>query len=119
MTLSGHLHLTAKFVIDLSIVSRPAPLQAAAMLLPCPCITWICRSFVTICSATNFFLGIFLLLPRPIVSHSPWFRKGRSGQEYGPDITLPDLRLEIAKCERVGKMHDGCRVYYPALAVKH
>ena len=44
----------------------PASLQAAAMLLPCPCITSICRSFVTICSAPNLFLGIVILLPRLI-----------------------------------------------------
>lgn len=41
-----------------------ASLQAAETLLLCPCITSICRSFVTICLATNLFLGIFFLHPR-------------------------------------------------------
>jgi hypothetical protein len=48
---------------------------------------------------------------------------GRSGQyrkqslvaRYGPDIPLPDLRVEIAKCEREGKMHDMCGVHYLGL----
>ena len=43
-------------------------------------------------------------------------RCGRSGQyrkqnlidQYGPEIPLPDLRVEIAKCEREGQMHDMC-----------
>jgi transposase len=39
-------------------------LHRRIMLLPCPCSTSIGRSFVTICSAANLFLGIFLLLPR-------------------------------------------------------
>jgi len=47
----------------------PASLQAAPILLPCPCKTSICRSFVTICSAANLFLGIVLLLSRLILSH--------------------------------------------------
>jgi hypothetical protein len=45
---------------------------------------------------------------------------GRSGQyrkqtlieRYGADIRLPDLREEIAHCERQGKMHDACMVHY-------
>ena len=45
---------------------------------------------------------------------------GRSGQyrkqtlidRYGADIRLPDLREEIAQCDRMGKMHDGCMVRY-------
>jgi hypothetical protein len=35
--------------------------------------------------------------------------------QFGPDIPLPDLRLEIAKCEREGKMHDMCGVPYEGL----
>jgi hypothetical protein len=38
--------------------------------------------------------------------------------QYGADIVLPDLRERLArasKCERVGKMHDPCGAYYPAL----
>jgi hypothetical protein len=47
-------------------------------------------------------------------------RCGRSGQyqkrtlveRFGPDIALPDLRHEIAQCERRGKLGDACRVHY-------
>ncbi len=50
---------------------------------------------------------------------------GRAGQYrkqnliawYGGDIKLPDLRHEIARCERRGKMHDTCGVHYVGLAV--
>jgi len=45
---------------------------------------------------------------------------GRSGQyrrqklieRCGADIRLPDLREEIAQCDRMGKMHDACTVRY-------
>jgi hypothetical protein len=45
-------------------------------------------------------------------------KRGRSGQyrkqnlieRFSPDIRLPDLREEIAKCERHGKTHDACMV---------
>jgi hypothetical protein len=45
---------------------------------------------------------------------------GRSGQyrkqtlidRFGPVIRLPDLREEIAQCERHGKTHDACMVRY-------
>jgi hypothetical protein len=45
---------------------------------------------------------------------------GRSGQcrkqklieRYGADMRLPDLREEIAQCDRMGKMHDACMVRY-------
>ena len=44
---------------------------------------------------------------------------GRAGQyhkqtlieRYGPDIALPDLREEIAQCERARQMHDACGVH--------
>jgi hypothetical protein len=50
-------------------------------------------------------------------------RCGRSGQyrkeklieKFGADIRLPDLRHEITRCERRGKMHDACAVRYPDL----
>jgi hypothetical protein len=67
------------FVSELCSVI-PASLQAEAMLLPFPCITAICRSFVTICSAPNRPLGMALLLPQAKFSHFARFRKGRSGQ---------------------------------------
>jgi hypothetical protein len=35
---------------------------------------------------------------------------------FGADIPLPDLRVEIAKCERRGQMHDTCAVHYVGLA---
>jgi hypothetical protein len=37
--------------------------------------------------------------------------QGQAIAVYGPDIPLPDLRIEIAKCERQGKMHDACGVH--------
>jgi hypothetical protein len=40
------------------------------------------------------------------------YRKDSLIEQFGPDIALPDLRHEIAKCERRGKTHDGCRVHY-------
>jgi hypothetical protein len=48
---------------------------------------------------------------------------GRSGQyrkqslieRYGADIGLPDLREQIAQCERARKMHDACPVRYVGL----
>ena len=48
---------------------------------------------------------------------------GRAGQyqraklieRYGPDIRLPDLREEIAQCERARQMHDACGVHYVGL----
>jgi hypothetical protein len=51
---------------------------------------------------------------------------GRSGQyrkqtlieRYGADMRLPDLREEIAHCERRGLMHDACMVRYVDLAEK-
>lgn len=30
------------------------------------------------------------------------------GERYGADMRLPDLRAEIAKCERHGMMHNAC-----------
>jgi hypothetical protein len=48
---------------------------------------------------------------------------GRSGQykkqnlieRYGADVRLPDLRQEIAQCERRGQMLDMCGVHYLGL----
>jgi len=52
---------------------------------------------------------------------------GRSGQyrkqnlieRYGADARLPDLRQEIAQCDRMGKMHDGCGVRYVDLVPRY
>ena len=51
-------------------------------------------------------------------------RCGRAGQyrkenllaHFGPDIALPDLRHEIARCERHQKTGDACAVHYVGLA---
>ena len=36
-------------------------------------------------------------------------------KRFGPDIPLPDLRQEIAQCERRENMSDVCLVRYPDL----
>jgi IS1 family transposase len=43
------------------------------------------------------------------------YRKQKLIERYGADIRLPDLREEIAQCERMGKMHDACMVHYVEL----
>ena len=43
------------------------------------------------------------------------YRKGKLIAVHGPDIPLPDLLVEIAKCERRGQMHDNCGVRYEGL----
>jgi len=40
------------------------------------------------------------------------YRKQKLIERYGADMQLPDLREEIAQCERRGKMHDACMVRY-------
>jgi len=40
------------------------------------------------------------------------YRKQKLIERYGADMPLPDLREEIAQCERQGKMHDACMVRY-------
>jgi hypothetical protein len=44
------------------------------------------------------------------------YHKGNLITQFGPDIALPDLRHEIAKCDRRGKMHDACAVHCVGLA---
>jgi protein tyrosine/serine phosphatase len=46
------------------------------------------------------------------------YRKANLVARYGADIRLPDLREEIAQCERLGKMHDACMVRYVDLIPK-
>ena len=36
-------------------------------------------------------------------------------KRYGGEITLPDLRHEIANCERHGKLGDACAIHYVGL----
>ena len=57
--------------------------------------------------------------PAPIVrlicekcGRSGQYRKQTLIERYGADIRLPDLRWEIAQCERLGYMHDTCMVRY-------
>jgi hypothetical protein len=40
------------------------------------------------------------------------YRKQNLIERYGAEIPLPDLREEIAQCERRGLMHDACMVRY-------
>lgn len=37
---------------------------------------------------------------------------------HGTEITLPDLRTRIARCEREGKLGTACGVYYKDLVPK-
>ncbi|MFZ1952955.1 MAG: hypothetical protein WB037_26875 [Pseudolabrys sp.] len=43
------------------------------------------------------------------------YQKGKLIAIHGPDISLPDLLVEIAQCERRGQMHDMCGVHYLGL----
>src|SRR5215467_4375103 len=40
------------------------------------------------------------------------YRKQKLIERYWADIRLPDLREEIAQCDRMGKMHHACMVLY-------
>jgi hypothetical protein len=40
------------------------------------------------------------------------YRKQNLIERYGPNIRLPDLREEIAQCERRGQTHDACMARY-------
>jgi hypothetical protein len=40
------------------------------------------------------------------------YRKQTLIERYGADVRLPDLREEIAQCERRRQMHDACMVHY-------
>ena len=40
------------------------------------------------------------------------YRKQKLIERYGAGIRLPDLREEIARCGRQGKMHDASMVHY-------
>ena len=43
------------------------------------------------------------------------YRKAKLIERFGADMRLPDLREEIAQCERRRKMHDACGVRYVGL----
>jgi hypothetical protein len=40
------------------------------------------------------------------------YRKQTLIKQFGADIPLPDLREEIAQCDRARAMHDMCGVHY-------
>jgi len=40
------------------------------------------------------------------------YRKETLINQYGPDVTMPDLRHLIAKCPRHGKLGNTCGVRY-------
>ena len=46
------------------------------------------------------------------------YRKQKSIERYGADVRLPDLREQIAQCDRIGKTHDACMVRYVELVPK-
>ena len=43
------------------------------------------------------------------------YQKQKLIERFGTDIRLPDLREEIAQCERARSMHDMCGVHYVGL----
>ena len=43
------------------------------------------------------------------------YRIDRLLERFGPDITLPDLRHELAQCPRRGSMSEPCQVEYVGL----
>ena len=46
------------------------------------------------------------------------YRKQTLIERFGADMRLPDLREEIAQCERRGQMHDTCGVHYLGLTYR-
>jgi len=47
------------------------------------------------------------------------YRKQKLIERYGADVRLPDLRQEIAQCERRGQMLDMCIVHYADLVPRY
>jgi hypothetical protein len=56
--------------------------------------------------------GEVVRLSCPKCGRSGQYRKQNLIERYGADMRLPDLREEIAQCERRGLMHDACMVRY-------
>jgi hypothetical protein len=56
--------------------------------------------------------GEIVRLSCPKCGRSGQYRKEKRIERYGADVRLPDLRKEIAQCERRGQMHDACMVRY-------
>ena len=44
------------------------------------------------------------------------YRKATLIERYGADVRLPDLRDEIAQCERRHTLGNACRVHYEGLS---
>lgn len=47
------------------------------------------------------------------------YPKGKLIAIHGAGIPLPDLLIQIARCDRRGKMHDACAVRYSDLIPRH
>jgi hypothetical protein len=58
------------------------------------------------------------LVVREMRPRWPIHKKQNLIERYGADMRLPELREEIARCERHGKMHDVCMVRYVDLIPK-
>ncbi len=43
------------------------------------------------------------------------YRKATLIERFGQEVSLPDLRHLLARCERRGKLGDACRIYYLGL----
>lgn len=43
------------------------------------------------------------------------YRKAALMKRYGANMKLPDLRIEIARCQKTDSMSDGCGVYFVEL----
>jgi hypothetical protein len=59
--------------------------------------------------------GVFVRLTCDRCGRAGRYHKHNLIEQLGAEIALPDLRHEIAKCERRGQMHDGCGVHYVGL----
>jgi hypothetical protein len=54
--------------------------------------------------------GDIVRLSCPKCGRAGQYRKQNLIERYGADGRLPDLREEIAQCERRGQTHDACMV---------
>ena len=46
------------------------------------------------------------------------YRKQNLIERFGADMPLPDLREEIANCDRAGQMHDACMARFVDLITR-
>jgi len=56
--------------------------------------------------------GEIVRLSCPKCGRAGQYRKQNLIERYGADMRLPDLREEIAQCERRGQTQDSCVVRY-------